>query len=187
MVGLFTAEAALLGLLSEQPMYPYQIEQQVKYRDMRFWTELSMSSIYKLLRKLEKVGFVTQTKKVSPENRLHTIYTISEKGKKQLKEKIEALLSEPEHIRWQIDVGTYNSNLLSDKKVKDSLVKYRLALEKKITGYEELLKFLQDSNCPSHRFGVATRPIFLLKGEIQWVDAFLNNLAQSQNQGGHTQ
>ena len=187
MVGLSTAEAALLGLLSEQPMYPYQIEQQVKYRDMRFWTELSMSSIYKLLRKLEKAGFVTKTKEISPKNRLHTIYTITEKGKKQLQSKIETLLSQPEHIRWQIDVGTYNSNLLSDKKVKDSLVKYRSALEKKITGYEELLKFLQDSNYPAYRFGLATRPIFLLKGEIQWVDSYLNSLGQSQNQEGHTQ
>ena len=38
MVEITKAEAILLGLLSEQSMYPYQIEQEVKYRDMRFWT-----------------------------------------------------------------------------------------------------------------------------------------------------
>jgi DNA-binding PadR family transcriptional regulator len=46
MPNLSNAEAALLGLLSEQSMYPYQIEKEVRYREMRFWTELSMSSIY---------------------------------------------------------------------------------------------------------------------------------------------
>jgi len=55
MPDLTNAEAALLGLLSERPMHPYQIEKEVRSRDMRFWTELSMSSIYKLLRKLEKI------------------------------------------------------------------------------------------------------------------------------------
>jgi DNA-binding PadR family transcriptional regulator len=68
------AEAALLGLLSEGPMYPYQIEQEVKYRDMRFWNDLSMSSIYKLLDGLERKGLVARANEVSPENRLRKLY-----------------------------------------------------------------------------------------------------------------
>ena len=63
---LSNAEAALLGLLAEKPMHPYQIEQEVRYRDMRFWTELSMSSIYKLLRKLEREGLVIKKVQKSP-------------------------------------------------------------------------------------------------------------------------
>ena len=79
-------------------------------------------------------------------------------------------------MRWQIDIGTYNRNLISDKKVQETLVKYRLALEKKIHEYGVLLKFLQTSKCPSYRFGVANRPIFLLKGDVQWVDSYLYQL-----------
>ena len=81
------SEAALLGLLSEEPMHPYRIEQEVKYRDMRFWTELSMSSIYKLLRKLEKEGFTECTNKISEKNRLQKHYSISSAGKKALQQK----------------------------------------------------------------------------------------------------
>jgi hypothetical protein len=69
--------------------------------------------------------------------------------------------------------------LLSDEKVQVALGKYRLALEKKIRDYETLLKFLQDSKCPSYRFGVATRPIFLLKGELQWIDSYVEQLKSS--------
>ena len=50
---LSNKETALLMLLSEQPMHAYQIEKIVEQRAMREWTEISMSSIYKLLRKLE--------------------------------------------------------------------------------------------------------------------------------------
>ena len=176
MPDLSNAEAALLGLLSEKAMYPYQIEQEVKYRDMRFWTELSMSAIYKLLRKQEKDGFVKSTNEISAENRLKKIYSISEMGKKALTDRIEKLLSIPEHIRWQFDIGIYNSDLLSKPQVREALRKYRAILEENIKGYQDLLKFLQDSGCPAHRLTIATRPVYLLKGELTWVDAYLADL-----------
>ncbi len=169
-------------MLSEESMYPYQIEQQVEYRDMRFWTELSMSSIYKVLDKLEKMGLVTRENEISEKNRLRKLYSISEDGKKALQEKLITLLSVPEHVRWQVDIGTYNSSLLPAKAVRESLKKYRDALEKNIQCYEDLLKFLKDSDCPSCRFTIATRPVFLLRGEIAWVDAYLAELAgEDQN------
>jgi DNA-binding PadR family transcriptional regulator len=172
---LSNAESALLGLISEQPMHPYQIEREVRYRDMRFWTELSMSSIYKLLRKLEKEGFVSRTNTVSPENRLRKRYSPSETGKRALKKKLRGLLSEPEHVRWRVDIGTYNSDLLPPKDVRKLLLRYRKGLEERIDGYRALMGFLKDSGCPSHRLGIASRPVFLLKGEIQWIDSILGS------------
>jgi DNA-binding PadR family transcriptional regulator len=178
MIEISNAEAALLGLLSEQPMYPYQIEQEVEYRDMRSWTELSMSSIYKVLVKLEKKGLVLRTNEVSPENRLRKLYEISGDGKKALCVKLEVLLSEPEHVRWQVDIGTYNCGLLPNRTVQKSLKTYRKSLAKSVKCYEDLHKFLKDCGCPAHRFAIASRPIFLLKGEMEWVDSYLEQLGQ---------
>lgn len=175
MAELSCAEAALLGLLAEGAMYPYQVEKEVKERDMRCWTELSMSSIYKLLRKCERGGLVKRTNTVSPENRLRALYAISAKGRKALEEKIEGLLSEPTHVRWPIDIGIYNMNLLSRRRARAALVKYRAALEERMKGYRGLHKHLRDAGCPPHRFECATRPLFLLKGEIRWVDSYLKN------------
>ncbi len=177
---LSNAEAALLGLLSEGPMYPYQVEQEVECRSMRDWTELSMSSIYKLLARLEKQGLVLRANEVSKENRLRKRYSLSDDGKKALHDKLVALLSSPEHIRWQVDIGTYNCDLLPAKVVQKSLKEYRKALEKSIKCYEELHQYLRDCDCPPHRFAVANRPIFLLKGEIEWVDAYLAWLASAK-------
>lgn len=173
MAALSNAEAALLGLLTEGSMYPYQVEGEVKRRDMRCWTELSMSSIYKLLRKCERAGLVKRTNTISPENRLRAFYTISAKGRKVLGEKIEALLSEPTHVQWPVDIGIYNLDLLPRKAVRTALGKYRAVLEERVKGYEELHKLLRDAGCPSHRFECATRPLFLLKAEMRWVDEFL--------------
>lgn len=179
MAELSCAEAALLGLLAEGPMYPYQIEKEVKERDMRCWTELSMSSIYKLLRKCERGGLVKRANTISPENRLRALYTISAKGRKVLGDKIEGLLSEPTHVRWPIDIGLYNLDLLPRKRVQAALIKYRAALEERMKGYRELHKFLRDAGCPPHRFECAARPLFLLKGEIKWVDAYIKNVPRA--------
>ena len=176
MMELSNAEAALLGLLSEQSMHPYLIEQEVKHRDMRFWTDLSMSSIYKLLRKLEKEELLTRENRISEENRLQKVYSISKKGTAALQIKIEQLLSRPEHLRWPIDVGVYNLDLIPKKKAYAALEKYRDELQKQIKGYNDLHGYLVQSRCPAHRLELAKRPVFLLKAEIAWVDSCLSEL-----------
>ena len=170
---LTNAEAALLGLLSEQSMHPYQIEQEVKHRDMRFWTELSMSSIYKLLRKLEKEGLVIKKEEKSPENRLRKLYSLSESGSRKLKSTLKALLTEPEHMRWQVDIGIYNSGVLTHAEIEEALNEYKRALREKISGYHEMHKYLKDSNCPLRHQALAVRPVYLLEAEINWINAFL--------------
>ncbi len=173
---LSNQEAALLGLLSEEAMHPYKIEQEVQYRDMRSWTGLSMSSIYKLLRKLEKNGLVLRENKISEENRLQKLYSISPEGANALKVKLESLLREPEHMQWRVDIGLYNSNLLAKDILADSLREYRSAIQKKAQGYKDLLQFLKDHQCDPHRFEVAKRPVFLLEAEMAWVDSYLHTL-----------
>lgn len=176
---LTNAETTLLGLLSEEAMYPYQIEQEVKYRDMRFWTELSMSSIYKLLTKFENEGLVERTNRVTAENRVQKLYSLTEKGRETLILKIESILSKSEHMRWQIDIGTSNCNVLPKEKVIESLKKYKIDLQEKIIGYQNLKKFLSDSECPQHRMALAIRPIYLLEAEINWVDSYMSDLANT--------
>lgn len=170
---LTNTETALLGLLSECPMNAQQLQQEVQYRDMTFWAEISISSIPELLKKLETRGLVIQNNSNNEENFLKKTYTISEQGKILITRKIEKILSNVEHLRWQIDIGTYNCNLLPTKKVKDALCLYRTQLKEKIDGYKDLLKFLQQSKCPFHRLAIASRPIYLLEAELKWIDSFI--------------
>ena len=52
------AELAILSLIAEQPRHGYQIDQVIKERGMREWTEVGFSSIYYLLKKLEGQGLI---------------------------------------------------------------------------------------------------------------------------------
>ena len=53
------AELVLLSLLKEKPRHAYEIEQVIEERNMRDWTEIGFSSIYRLLTKLEKNGWIS--------------------------------------------------------------------------------------------------------------------------------
>ncbi len=52
------AELAVLGLVVECPRHPYEIERVIAERGMRDWTDVGFSSIYYLLRKMERAGLV---------------------------------------------------------------------------------------------------------------------------------
>jgi DNA-binding PadR family transcriptional regulator len=52
------AELAILSLIVEKPRHGYELEVVIEQRGMREWTEVGFSSIYYLLKKLEKEGLV---------------------------------------------------------------------------------------------------------------------------------
>ncbi len=168
-----TAEAALLGLLTEGDKHPYQIEKDVQFRDMRFWTELSMSAIYKALLKLETLGYVESTTQISEENRARKIYRITEEGLAAFKDKLAELVAEPEHIRWQADVAFYNFDAFPKEKQIELLKNYVTKLEEKINGYGELETFMQGEGCSIYPMSISRRPIYMLKGEMEWANDYI--------------
>jgi DNA-binding PadR family transcriptional regulator len=175
MAAISNAETALLGLLSEEQMHPWQIDKEVQWRDMRFWTDLSQSAIYKQLRSLESAGLVA-VQEVAAEGRLRKVYTLADAGREALRERLCELLAEPEHLKWRVDLATYNVDLLAPDRAVECLAGYRAKLQEQVASYRNLEKFLIDSGCPRHRLAVARRPVFLLEGEMRWVDEFISEL-----------
>ncbi len=175
-----TAEAALLGLLTEGDKHPYQIEKDVQFRDMRFWTELSMSAIYKALVKLETLGYVESTTEISEENRARKIYRITEDGISTFKDKLTELVAEPEHLRWQADVAFYNFDIFPKEQQLKLLSNYQTKLEEKITEYRALETFLKEEGCSIYPQSISLRPIFMMQGEILWVEDFKARITETK-------
>jgi DNA-binding PadR family transcriptional regulator len=176
---LSNAEVALLGLVCERPKHAWQIEKDVEHRDTRSWTDLSQSTIYKQLRALEAAGLVASAKEVV-DGRLRKIYAPTLKGKKVLAARLLELLAEPEHLKWRIDLATYNMDLVEPDDAIAALGSYRAALDKRIEDYRRLEHYLVSSDCPTHRLAVARRPVRLLEGEIRWVDEFVAEMKEAR-------
>lgn len=91
---LTDAELLLLGLVAEMPRHGYHLEQIIDERGMRDWTPIGFSSIYFVLNKLQKYGYVTAQK--SQGSKAKKTFSITPDGKSKLaKQSLEAL----RHIR----------------------------------------------------------------------------------------
>ena len=144
---------------------------------MRTWTDLSMSSIYKLLQKLEKQKLVTAQTEQTAENRLRKVYSLSDMGKTAFKATLFSMLSNHVVSKNPFDVGIYFSSNLAPEELKNGLSKYKNQLEKKIQGYKDLWKFLKDDDCPEGPRGLALRTVAMLEGELKWLTEHIEDLS----------
>jgi DNA-binding PadR family transcriptional regulator len=169
-------EAALLGLLSERPMYAYEIEKIIEERNMRYWTEISFSTLYYELKKLEEKKLVTANIQLSANNVAKKIYKINTDGKKILKEKIMNLLSKMEKIVWQVDLGMANICLLNQQETEIAFTKYIESINEAVEMYKNLLDFFKKHTYPDSDCSLAERPIMHLQIEKKWAEEYLEGI-----------
>jgi DNA-binding PadR family transcriptional regulator len=163
-------------LLSEGAKYPYQIEKIVQDRDMRFWTELSMSSIYKTLRQLEKKTLVTSEVSLTKRNVGRKTYSMTEAGRSALMDALQEFLSAPQKMTWRIDLATSHLDILAPREAASALAAYEAEIEKLLKGYGDLEKYLEGANCSEHAMALARRPMFLYEAELRWVRDYRKRL-----------
>ena len=136
-----------------------------------------MSSIYKLLVKLEKEGMV-RSKAKTEKGKTQKVYSLTDKGEKVLKLKVIHLLSVPEHTRWNVDVGLAFGKFLTNSELKECIKQYVKGLEEKLKGYTALEEFLEGHKATKPNMGLATRPKALYKAEIRWAKDFAAGLGK---------
>jgi DNA-binding PadR family transcriptional regulator len=177
---LSNKEAALLGLLSEKTKHAYEIENDIKERDMRYWTEISMSSVYKLLNKLEKRKLLTSKTKMSSKNIAQKVYAITDEGKRIFKEKLLELASAWQPSIQPVDISLANLNVLSKLEAIKALNKYSESLDKMLKCYSDLQKYLIDNKCYLANIQLATRRLYLLQGEKEWIKKFIQDFKKNE-------
>jgi len=181
MATISNKEMALLGLLSEGPMHAYGIEKEIENRSMRDWTEISMSSVYKLLNKLSGEGMIDSEVRLAQNNVAQKVYSITGKGRSVLKERILKYLSEPEHYLHRIDLATSHLDQVTKDEAISCLKMYRTKLEEGIRCYQELEGYLRSVSCPTHSMALARRPQHFLRGEICWVDEYTEAISAMEH------
>jgi DNA-binding PadR family transcriptional regulator len=168
-------ETALLGLLSEEPRHAYSIEQAVKFRDMSYWVGLSMSSIYKILAKLEKEKLIKSVSK-TVKGKIQKVYSLTPEGEKVFKLKVIHLLSVPEHTMWKVDAAIAFAEVLGKNELKACIKQYIEGLEERLKGYVALEEFLVQNKAAKSNLGLASRPQALYRAEIKWAKEYVKGI-----------
>jgi DNA-binding PadR family transcriptional regulator len=100
------AEYAILGLLMERPCHGYDLDRTIQERGMREWTELAFSSIYFILKKLEKRGFVES--RSDPQKKTRKIFSPTASGRQVFHHATVAALAVPHSLYPSVLLGLSN-------------------------------------------------------------------------------
>jgi DNA-binding PadR family transcriptional regulator len=174
-------EAAILGLLYEKPQYGYQLEKTIEAWGMRNWTPIGFSSIYYVLKKLEKKKLV-ELKVEKVEGRpSRKVFTITELGRQTMEEKIRYLLSWNKKLISPFDLGVAYLNYLQPPEVIACLESYIKSAEGRIKFLESSVKMQEELSAPYHVVALFSRPLAHLKTEMEWVEKFMEKIKKEEN------
>lgn len=74
----------LLGLIAEEPIHAYGLEEKIRTRYMAEWTAIGFSSIYRVLSQLEERGLVESELQHEGQGATRKVYTINDVGRRVL-------------------------------------------------------------------------------------------------------
>jgi DNA-binding PadR family transcriptional regulator len=176
------AELAVLSLVVQEPRHGYQIEQVIEERGMRRWTEVGFSSIYFLLKKLERQKLIKgeweKTKR--GRERWAKVYHPTDAGREAFHAAIFEVLSVPQPIPRPLMLGLANLPALSTKEASTALSQYGKQLTEKMG----ILRAVLDSDQHSHPYFVDAMfelALTVMQAELEWVEKFTRQI-QEQSQ-----
>jgi DNA-binding PadR family transcriptional regulator len=172
------AEHALLGLIVECPRHGYELEQVIKERGMREWTEVAFSSIYYILRKLETKELIrSQLVKGPGKGPARKVYEITEPGLMAWYDATEEALATPYRGSDPFLVGLAglpaippDQTIAALHQHKDLLAERRDHVsERRQAAGEELPLFLD---------GMFDFSISMLEARMEWIETFITKIDQ---------
>ncbi len=131
-------ELVVLGLLSEKPMYGYQLYQEIEEREMEHWAQVNLASVYNTLNRLQKDKLIQgrgEKPGRMPERR---VYHLTSRGEKRLRELVEKALNESRMPQDSSIVGVAFLHVLPKRKILDALSRKREKLGKIISRIEKI-------------------------------------------------
>ena len=169
------AELAILGLIAEEPSHGYQVEQVIEERGMREWTELGFSSIYYVLRRLEKEGLVeSRTERPAGRGPARQVYHITSAGRAALRARVLDALSIPRRCYLPLQLGLANLPFISPPEAMEALQQYQAELAARL----EQLKGKWETQRPLPYFvdAMFEHSMAMIRAEQEWLVQFMDRL-----------
>jgi DNA-binding PadR family transcriptional regulator len=171
------AELAVLSLVAQQPRHGYEIEHVIEERGMRRWTEVGFSSIYFLLKKLEKGGFIEGRLEKTERGPARKVYHATKTGQEAFHAAIIEVLSVPQPSPRPLMLGLANLPSLSIEETLAALSQYRKHLTEKMG----ILRAVLESNQHSHPYFVDAMfelALTVMQAELEWCEKFTRQIQE---------
>lgn len=176
------AELAVLSLVAEQPRHGYQIEQVIVAREMRQWTDLGFSSIYFVLKKLERAGMIeSQLEPAAGRGPARRVYQITQQGWETFHKGTLAALAEPPRPASTFLLALSNLPAVPRREAVVALRNYRDELSERKEHLQQR-QALGEGNNPFHVNAMFEFSLAMIQAELEWFNRFIRELEAQDDQ-----
>jgi DNA-binding PadR family transcriptional regulator len=169
------AELAILGLVAECPRHGYEIERVIETRGMRDWTDVGFSSIYYILKKLERDGLIeSHFEQAAGRGPSRKVYTLTNRGRELRQIAVSKALSQPEYCYMPIQLGLANLPAVPRAEAVTSLYQYRDQLTQRRDAL--ITRWQAQQPLPYFVDAMFEHSLILIKAELNWTETFIKKL-----------
>jgi DNA-binding PadR family transcriptional regulator len=167
----------LLGLLSDRPLYGYEIKQIIE-EHMGDWTSIAFGSIYFALDKLDEEGFVEKVAVEQPGSRpSRSVYQVTEAGRQEFLRLLRESWQTTERETYEIDICLFFLDRLSLFEVKEYL---RLRLARLESTLQHLAAHegeqIQNPQVPRQAKAIFEHTRVHIQSEVNWTRELLSDM-----------
>jgi hypothetical protein len=164
------AELAVLSLIAERPRHGYEIEQVIEQRGMREWTDIGFSSIYYLLKKLERQGLIEGQLENAQRGPARKVYRMTEAGHCAAHQGTVEALSVPLPCHPPLHLGLANLPAVPHAEAVAALREYHDGLARRKAHVRQRWEHQQP--LPPHVDAMFDYSLAMLQAEMTWVHRF---------------
>ena len=169
---------ALLSLLAQQPMYPYEMAQTLRTRGKDRTIRINWGSLYTVVQNLEKHGFI-EAAGINREGRQpeRTTYRITEQGMAELRDWLRELLSEPDDQPTPFAAALAEGGILPPAEMAELLAQRLARLDKANAAHEAELT-VWNERLPRILLIESDYELAMRKAQADWVRGLLREITE---------
>lgn len=171
----------LLGIIYEKPLNAYEITKLLAYMNIKWWFNVADSTVYTTLKNLEKRGLIKGTTERIGNMPDRTIYSLTEKGRDELKESIKESILQFSYDTNIFTIAAFSMDILETEKKKDLLEKRLNILQSYLTGINEQNNETWKREVPDFHVANLERMIDIVQAEISGTKRLLSVIEEEKN------
>ena len=167
----------LLGIISNNPINPYEIIKKLNLMNTKFWFCIGNSTVYITLKNLEKNSYIVGAKEKSGNMPEKTIYTITPLGLAKLKDTIRQICSRLDFDTTLFSIAVTFINVFETDEREAILAERLKYLQHYYEGISKEIIKLNEKNIPRYAIANTKRMQEIVKAEIIGVKEILISFA----------
>jgi DNA-binding PadR family transcriptional regulator len=168
---------AILGLLLERPMHPYDLLMELRQRSEHQAAVITRGSVYDIVAALATAGWVTETARLRQGNRPErTVYALTDPGREELVRRLDGEIRNPRRDFTPFLGAIAYLGALGPTGAVDALTERAQRLRDRTTGDEQRLAEALGQGVPRLYVIEAEFAASLAHAELAWIDSTLEEI-----------